>query len=242
MNTLHITVNQKRATYSQRDGDIVCGNGDYQIQFTFDDEWKDVQSKTARFIWNGQYFDVYFTGDTCGVPVITNTDYVLIGVYSEELQTTTSARIKCRRSILCGAEPPYPYYTDATNKAVADILDIAQRAEQTANEAKAAVDGTGPDTISYETIDRIILGLYEGIAFYVDGVKYDAKPGMTWDDFIHSVLNPKDEGGSPIFYGAPDVVESLLTNRAVTRLVDGEIIRVYISDYIIENCMYQSAT
>ena len=33
MKTLHISILDKVATYRQRDGEIVCGNSDYQIEF-----------------------------------------------------------------------------------------------------------------------------------------------------------------------------------------------------------------
>ena len=36
---LNINVVNKVATYQQRNGDIVCGNSDYTIKFTFDAEW-----------------------------------------------------------------------------------------------------------------------------------------------------------------------------------------------------------
>lgn len=100
--TLHISINNKIATYNQRDGGLVCGNNDYQIEFTFDSEWDDLPTKTARFIWNGQYEDVVFTGTTCTVPVVNQTRRVAVGVYAGNLSTTTPAYIEAKESILCG--------------------------------------------------------------------------------------------------------------------------------------------
>ena len=108
MKTLHITVNNKVATYLRRDGDIVCGNSDYQVQFTFDGEWDGYTQKTARFIWNGEYFDVDFTGNTCTVPIIMNAHLVTVGVYAGQLSTTTAAVIGCKPSIICGSDTPNP--------------------------------------------------------------------------------------------------------------------------------------
>ena len=65
MNTLQITVDKKIATYNERSGTIVCGNSDYQIQFSFDKEWEAHKKKTARFEWGGKYYDVEFEDDTC---------------------------------------------------------------------------------------------------------------------------------------------------------------------------------
>lgn len=97
---------------------IVCGNSDYVIKFTFDEEWDGYDVKTARFVYDqagaAKYQDVVFEGDTATVPVLSNTREVLIGVYAGDLQTTTPARIPCERSILCGSgaheEPPEDVY------------------------------------------------------------------------------------------------------------------------------------
>ena len=103
MKTLHVIVANKIATYSYRGGDIVCGNSDYQIEFTFDDEWAAYSQKTARFIWNDKYVDVTFSGTVCPVPIVANTDKLEVGVYAKDLCTTTSAVITCRRSIRCNS-------------------------------------------------------------------------------------------------------------------------------------------
>lgn len=104
MKTLHIIVANKIATYSSRGGEIVCGNSDYQIKFNFDTEWDAYETKTARFIWNGKYKDVVFTGAVCPVPIVANTDRLEVGVYAEDISTTTSAVINCKRSILCNSD------------------------------------------------------------------------------------------------------------------------------------------
>lgn len=85
---------------------IVCGNSDYTVRFTFDEEWLDKASKTARFVYirNGltQYDDVIFTGSTVAVPVVSDISVLKVGVYAGDLQTTTPAQVPCIRSILCG--------------------------------------------------------------------------------------------------------------------------------------------
>ena len=106
MRVLHISVLDKKATYQNRDGDIVCGNSDYVIEFAFDAEWAAHNEKIARFIWNGAYKDVTFTGTTCPVPIITGASEVEVGVYAGELRTTTPAIIGCQKSILCQSSPP----------------------------------------------------------------------------------------------------------------------------------------
>lgn len=104
MKTLHIIVSNKVASYLQRDGYIVCGNSGYQVEFTFDTEWDAYTTKTARFIWSGKYKDVEFSGNVCPVPIVANTEQLEVGVYVENLSTTTSAVIPCRKSILCHSD------------------------------------------------------------------------------------------------------------------------------------------
>ena len=128
MKPLHIHVLNKIATYQKRDGDIVCGNNDYQIKFIFDAEWDEHSQKTARFVWGGQYFDVEFEGDTCDVPIIKNTKEVSVGVYAGQLSTTTAAIIGCKPSILCETDEPNP----GTGQ------NYTSEAKAAAEEAKAA--------------------------------------------------------------------------------------------------------
>ena len=129
MNNLNISVVNKVAKYLQRDGDIVCGNSDYQITFAFDEEWNKYETKTARFIWNGKYWDQMFSGNVCPVPKITQAVFVLVGVYAGDLSTTTPASIPCKRSILCDtAELSEGCIEGLTDKAV----EAAYRAESAA--------------------------------------------------------------------------------------------------------------
>lgn len=104
MKTLHVIVSNKKATFLQRDGGIVCGNSDYQIEFHFDSAWDAYPTKTARFIWNGKHKDIEFPGSVCPVPIVADTEQLEVGVYvegTEDLRTSTSAIIPCTRSILC---------------------------------------------------------------------------------------------------------------------------------------------
>lgn len=104
MPTINIMVRHRRAKSPV--SHIVCGNKDYTARFDFDAEWDAYDAKTARFIWNGQYEDVVFSGDTCAIPQINNAQACEVGVFAGDLRTTTSAIIKCDKSILCGNGSP----------------------------------------------------------------------------------------------------------------------------------------
>lgn len=122
---------------------IVCGNSDYTVTFSFDNEWGDLAAKTARFsfIKDGQlkFIDVPFTGNVCNAPVLSNIKRVGIGVYAGDLYTTTGAVIDCKKSILCDGgvnEPPeedvYNQIMDLFNTKVLDP-DVATVIDNTYN-------------------------------------------------------------------------------------------------------------
>lgn len=132
--TLHIQVKNKIATYKQRGGAVVCGNTDYQIAFAFDSEWDAYPRKTARFIWNGQHLDQPFTGDVCPMPKVYDTTSCLVGVYVDDFETTTPAKIDCIKSILCVKSEKH----NESDKVYAD--DAKESADRAANEADRAED------------------------------------------------------------------------------------------------------
>ena len=134
---LNVDVISKIATFQKRGGCIVCGNSDYQIQFSFDREWDAYDEKTARFIYNGQFIDVDFSktkdNNICAVPILHDTTEVEIGVYAGELKTTTSAFIGCHRSILCEVVKPSE---ENDRLHINEAKEAADRAEESAKLAE----------------------------------------------------------------------------------------------------------
>lgn len=118
MPNINITVANKIATNMSPGEVIVCGNSDYTMTFAFDSEWTTEPERTARFMYckNGRllYQDVQFTGDKVEVPILSNIDYVMVGVYAGSLHTTTQVRVLCDRSILCGEPVPDAPWDDGT--------------------------------------------------------------------------------------------------------------------------------
>lgn len=98
----------------------ICGNSDFVVNFDFDSEWNEYQTKTARFTYEGRYTDVVFTGNQCEIPVISDTYKFSVGVFAGDLHTTTPARVACKKSILCGggvpADPPPDVYAQIMEK------------------------------------------------------------------------------------------------------------------------------
>lgn len=150
MNILHISVINKVATYQQRDGAIVCGNSDYQIEFTFDDEWNASTYKTARFVYSRGseliHQDVDFTGNTVIAPVLTKTTEVYVGIYAGELRTSTPAVIPCKLSILCESGSPAipsPEIDARIMQLLNTAISLEERAEQAAVKATEAAKSCG---------------------------------------------------------------------------------------------------
>lgn len=161
MRELHIDVKNKIATYNARDGVIVCGNNDYKIKFSFDEEWSEYPTKTARFIWRGRYYDQEFTGDECQVPIINDTTKLTVGVYVGELKTTTPAKIPCLISILCG-EP------EIVDENVKEYRDKAQEAAEQAVRAAAVLKNPTIDVVEIEGGHRLTIHDVDGDKpFYV---------------------------------------------------------------------------
>lgn len=183
MKTLRINIKDKIATFFQRDGVIVCGNKGYKLVFTFDEDWADCTTKTARFIWNGHYYDKQFTDNECEVPVLNDTTKVTVGVYAGDLKTTTPAEIPCLISIICGN----PEYIEENIKEYRDIAQqSAEEAQQAAREAKQAATAVVHPTIDVEEIEgghRLTINDADGEKTFdvMDG-ESGATPGESGED------------------------------------------------------------
>lgn len=148
MPVIEIEIRNKIARQSN-DVPYVCNNDDYSLAFDFDAEWDAYPLKTARFSYNGKYFEVVFSGNTCEVPVMEDTSSIDVGVYAGDLRATTPVAVLAKKSILCGDDiqheaPPEDVY----NQIMAELNEEGRWIENTkaeaataaneANEAKAA--------------------------------------------------------------------------------------------------------
>lgn len=137
---------------------LVCGNSDYFIKFSFDEEWDAYEAKTARFIYTRagkvRYQDIVFTGDTVQVPVLSMVRAVQVGVFAGNLRTTTPARIPCRFSVRCGTgEPEEP--TPSQYDQIMTLLELngegkLDKNQGAENAGKALVIGEDGNVIPVE--------------------------------------------------------------------------------------------
>ena len=99
MAVVDITIKERIAS-APADVLLVCNNPTDTLRFNFDSEWDSQFAKVARFEWDGQFIDVPFSDNEVKVPEITNTLYVNVGVYGDDI-ASTHVKLQCKRSILC---------------------------------------------------------------------------------------------------------------------------------------------
>lgn len=171
MPNLHIQIANKTATYTLRDGAVVCDNTDYTAVFTFDEEWAAETARVARFVWNGRHHDVDIAADgTCAVPRITGAKVLHVGVYAGELRTTTSAEIPCEASILSKPTEPGEEY------AAGYVEEIREAVRHTDEVAKATEEMLGDAGSTLSRVEKELTNLRQAVApeyFQTDsGVAY----------------------------------------------------------------------
>lgn len=106
------------------DKEIICGNSDYVVNFTFDEEWENEKIKTMRIRFDvGGYQDVVFQGDSCDLPPLFDVSSIEIGLHAGDLHSTTGAKFKCRKSILCGIDLAVPPPKDPYSQLLKMISD-----------------------------------------------------------------------------------------------------------------------
>ena len=227
MKNLHITIADRVATYAKRDGAIICGNSDYKVIFTFDEEWSGVYKKTARFIWNGQYFDVEFAGTEVEAPIITNADSVEVGVYAGELRTTTGAVIPCKRSILCGTDSPNPGFGENyTTQAKA----YADEAKAYADEAKESSKNAGKTLSSINFAYDLEYGILT-LSYREDGELKQKTVDLPLESTIVNIEEAKNSSGQPI------LILTLASGNTTTVLLD-DVFRGFVKTSSQTNALY----
>lgn len=179
MPNIRIKVSEKRAVV-EGNPVIVCGNSDYTVTFDFDNEWSQVEVKTARFVYakdgETRHEDVVFSDNTVAVPVLSGVPFVKVGLFAGNLSTTTPARVLCDLSILCGAGAPAEPTPDVYNQIMALLeelerlgqveqieqnrLDIAELTEQKAEqtEVEALQTDLGALQTEVEAVEAIAKG------------------------------------------------------------------------------------
>ena len=236
-----VTISNLIATYQERCGDIVCRNSGYSVKFVFDASWDGINEKTARFVWNGQYYDVDFTGDTCQVPVLDNTDRCEVGVYAGDLSTTTSAVIPCRKSVLCKGGQPNPgtgqHYSNEAKAAAESAKaseSVATAAAQQATAAAAQADALlGPAGSKINQLDKRVTNIEQGLPpekFVVDGSTAYSK--TVPENVCSSAMITKVGGMSHKSVNLLDMSNCVVTQNTTMSIGEGTLT---VTGYIVQN-------
>jgi len=117
MPEIGITVTDRIARPDVRDAWAVCGNSDYTITWTLDDEWSAAHIRTAVFAWRDRHTNhsvpVIFEGNSCPMPAIPDALVCAVGLWASVdsgedhiLRTTSPAMITMRRSSTADTDRP----------------------------------------------------------------------------------------------------------------------------------------
>lgn len=124
MPIIQINIKDKVASLVSNTDYIVSHNSDYVFEFTFDAEWSEYATKTARIESGGEYVDVPFVGNMCTVPILGKGSLVRVGVFAGELHTTTAATIKLVPSVLTDNGTPMPPSPDVYSQIIRKLDEI----------------------------------------------------------------------------------------------------------------------
>lgn len=133
---------KNRVAWSDWKGIIVCGNGDYTINFTFDEEWGEDTAKTAIFKYRTdkgmRHTKQPFTGNTVAVPKLYNIREVEVGVVFGDIATTTGATLRCVPSVRCGSGKAAEYEKERFDELMQLFNDLLHDHENLKTLAKFA--------------------------------------------------------------------------------------------------------
>lgn len=214
-----IDIKNKIATAAD-DYKIVCGNSDYTVKFTFDEEWSKHTTKTARFsfIQEGvkKFIDVVFEGVECFAPILSNTHSVEIGVFAGDLQTTTPCILTCEKSILCEKGLPEAPAPNVYNQ----IIEICEETEEIAKSVEKRADNgefNGVFIATYNVTTRAELDeAYKAGKTII--CKYTHREGTAALDFFGPLAQRSDflEAGGLLTYTFAITVGKTIYNATLT--------------------------
>lgn len=104
---------------------IVSDNSDYVLQFDFDDEWAGSEVKTVKVSYGGYSALLIMDGAEITLPAITTNTILEIGVFTDNVRTTTAATIPVISSVLQGGGGPAPEPSpDVYNQLIAKLNEL----------------------------------------------------------------------------------------------------------------------
>lgn len=119
MKQIYVKITEKIACLVDPEQFLVCDNSDYEVVFDFDSDWEGINAKTAIFVYGDTTVYQPFNGNKCeGVPIVDST-LCAIGVFADNIKTSTSANIKCKLSARSFSGAPKPPSEEVYDKIMA---------------------------------------------------------------------------------------------------------------------------
>lgn len=110
MPEIAIKINNKIPKLCDENAFIIADNSDFSFCFEFDEEWEAYPMKTLKLVFDGDYTEKVFEGNTVTLPPISveRTQWINIGVYAGSLKTTVPLGIRVKASVHSGTGEERP--------------------------------------------------------------------------------------------------------------------------------------
>ena len=199
MTTIKINVTNKTAICQKRY--LISANSNYQIKFTFDDEWSLSDAKTARIVFDAEYYDILFTGDTVMLPKIPACKTLAVGVFTDQLATNL-AELGC---IISAADFDGTAVTEFTESQYDQIVGLLN--ELDLRQIQSIARGKDTLIVGYNNMTFDVLPLYDGVGIETAGLNENGELLLTLTNSTTincgSALGPKGDKGDKGDTGDP---------------------------------------
>ena len=199
MTTIKINVTNKTAICQKRY--LISANSNYQIKFTFDDEWSLSDAKTARIVFDAEYYDIIFTGDTVMLPKIPACKTLAVGVFTDQLATNL-AELGC---IISAADFDGTAVTEFTESQYDQIVGLLN--ELDLRQIQSIARGKDTLIVGYNNMTFDVLPLYDCVGIETAGLNEDGELLLTLTNSTTincgSALGPKGDKGDKGDTGDP---------------------------------------
>ena len=199
MTTIKINVTNKTAICQKRY--LISANSNYQIKFTFDDEWSLSDAKTARIVFDAEYYDIIFTGDTVMLPKIPACKTLAVGVFTDQLATNL-AELGC---IISAADFDGTAVTEFTESQYDQIVGLLN--ELDLRQIQSIARGKDTLIVGYNNMTFDVLPLYDGVGIETAGLNENGELLLTLTNSTTincgSALGPKGDKGDKGDTGDP---------------------------------------
>ena len=199
MTTIKINVTNKTAICQKRY--LISANSNYQIKFTFDVEWSLSDAKTARIVFDAEYYDILFTGDTVMLPKIPACKTLAVGVFTDQLATNL-AELGC---IISAADFDGTAVTEFTESQYDQIVGLLN--ELDLRQIQSIARGKDTLIVGYNNMTFDVLPLYDGVGIETAGLNENGELLLTLTNSTTincgSALGPKGDKGDKGDTGDP---------------------------------------